>query len=108
MRRRVGAVDLGTNSSRLLVADIDDGDIAEVERRLEITRLGDRVDADGRLSRPAIERVQAVLDRYAARTAELGAGAVLAIATSAVRDAANGGEFLAEVSSRHGFDVRLL
>jgi exopolyphosphatase/guanosine-5'-triphosphate,3'-diphosphate pyrophosphatase len=105
---RVGAVDLGTNSTRLLVADVRGGELEEAERLLEITRLGDRVDADGRLADAAMERVHAVLDRYAARARGLGAERVLATATSAVRDAANGREFLAEVSRRHGFETRLL
>jgi exopolyphosphatase / guanosine-5'-triphosphate,3'-diphosphate pyrophosphatase len=109
MTRRVGAVDIGTNSTRLLVADVsDEGGIAEVERRLEITRLGDRVDTDGRLSDAAVARVDAVLERYAARAEELEAGIVLAVATSAVRDAENGREFLDETVARHGFEPRLL
>src|SRR5207344_3312496 len=101
---RVGAVDLGTNSTRLLVADVRGEELEEVERLLEITRLGDRVDTDGRLSDAAMARVHGVLDRYAARVAELDTERVLATATSAVRDAANGREFLAEVGSRHGFE----
>jgi exopolyphosphatase/guanosine-5'-triphosphate,3'-diphosphate pyrophosphatase len=109
MTRRVGAVDIGTNSTRLLVADVsDEGGIAEAERLLEITRLGDRVDADGRLSEPAIARVDAVLGRYAARARELEAERVLAVATSAVRDAENGRRFLDEIVARHGFEPRLL
>ena len=60
---RVGAVDMGTNSTRLLVADVRDADLDEVERLLEITRLGDRVDTDGRLADASMERVHAVLDR---------------------------------------------
>ena len=109
MTRRVGAVDIGTNSTRLLVADVsDEGGIAEAERLLEITRLGDRVDADGRLSAAAIARVDAVLERYAARAEELEAETVLAVATSAVRDAENGREFLDETVARHGFEPRLL
>ncbi|HXD69135.1 MAG TPA: Ppx/GppA phosphatase family protein [Gaiellales bacterium] len=109
MTRRVGAVDIGTNSTRLLVADVsDEGGIAEVERLLEITRLGDRVDADGRLSDAAVARVDAVLERYAARAEELEAGTVLAVATSAVRDAENGREFLDGTVARHGFEPRLL
>ena len=64
---RVGAVDLGTNSTRLLVADVRGGELDEAERLLEITRLGDRVDTDGRLSDASMARVHAVLDRYAAR-----------------------------------------
>jgi len=105
---RVGAVDMGTNSTRLLVADVRDADLDEVERLLEITRLGDRVDTDGRLADASMERVHAVLDRYAARARELDAERVVATATSAVRDAANGSEFLAEVRRRHGFETRLL
>jgi exopolyphosphatase / guanosine-5'-triphosphate,3'-diphosphate pyrophosphatase len=109
MTRRVGAVDIGTNSTRLLVADVStEGGIAEVERLLEITRLGDRVDAERTLGDEAIARVHAVLERYAARAAALGAEDVLAIATSAVRDAANGGGFLAGVADRYGFVTRLL
>ena len=105
---RVGAVDMGTNSTRLLVADIEGSELTEVERLLRITRLGDRVDADGRLSEAGIGRVHAVLDGYAETARELGAERVLATATSAVRDAANGGEFLAGVERRHGFETRLL
>jgi len=109
MTRRVGAVDIGTNSTRLLVADVsDEGGIAEAERLLEITRLGDRVDADHRLSDAAIARVDAVLARYAARAGELEAETVLAVATSAVRDAENGRAFLNETVARHGFETRLL
>jgi exopolyphosphatase/guanosine-5'-triphosphate,3'-diphosphate pyrophosphatase len=109
MTRRVGAVDIGTNSTRLLVADVSSaGGIAEVDRLLEITRLGDRVDADRRLGDEAMGRVHAVLERYAARAAQLGADPVLATATSAVRDAGNGAEFLAGVAARHGFVTRLL
>jgi exopolyphosphatase/guanosine-5'-triphosphate,3'-diphosphate pyrophosphatase len=105
---RVGAVDMGTNSTRLLVADVDGADLAEVERLLRITRLGDRVDADGRLSDAGMERVHTVLEGYAARARELGAERVLATATSAVRDADNGSEFLADVRQQHGFETRLL
>jgi exopolyphosphatase / guanosine-5'-triphosphate,3'-diphosphate pyrophosphatase len=108
MTRRVGAVDLGTNSTRLLVADVDEGRIGEVERLLEITRLGDRVDAERRLTDEGMARVHTVLDRYAARARALEAERVLAIATSAVRDAGNGPEFLAAVTARHGFETRLL
>lgn len=109
MSRRVGAVDIGTNSTRLLVADVSaGGGIAEVERLLEITRLGDRVDAERRLTDEGIARVRAALARYAARAATLEAEPVLAVATSAVRDAENGREFLAEAAAAHGFVPRLL
>ena len=99
---------MGTNSTRLLVADVDGAELAEVERLLRITRLGDRVDADGRLSDAGMERVHAVLEGYAETAGGLGAERVVATATSAVRDAANGREFLAEVERRHGFETRLL
>src|SRR4051794_27039226 len=99
---------MGTNSTRLLVADVDGARLAEVERLLRITRLGDRVDADGRLSDAGMERVHTMLEGYAARARELGAERVLATATSAVRDADNGSEFLADVRRQHGFETRLL
>ena len=110
MTRRVGAVDIGTNSTRLLVADVSEsGGIAEVERLLEITRLGDRVDADRRLSDEAIARVDAVLERYAARDG----GSSRPSPCSRSRRAPyatpeTAAEFLADVGARHGFATRLL
>jgi exopolyphosphatase/guanosine-5'-triphosphate,3'-diphosphate pyrophosphatase len=105
---RVGAVDLGTNSTRLLVADIEDGHIIEVVRRLAITRLGEGVDEHHELLPAPIARVHAVLDEYAREAAELGAERVLAVATSAVRDASNGPAFLSALRSRYGWVTRLL
>ena len=106
---RAAAIDIGTNSTRLLVGDVVDGRIeTEIERLLEITRLGDRVDADRRLHDEAMRRVHATVERYADRADELGAAVPLAIATSAVRDAANGREFLAELEQRHRLTTRLL
>jgi exopolyphosphatase / guanosine-5'-triphosphate,3'-diphosphate pyrophosphatase len=105
---RVGAVDLGTNSTRFLVADIEDGRVTEVVRRLAITRLGEGVDEQRVLLSAAIARVHGVLDGYAREASELGAEHVLAVATSAVRDAANGEMFLAGLRERYGFATRLL
>jgi exopolyphosphatase/guanosine-5'-triphosphate,3'-diphosphate pyrophosphatase len=105
---RVAAVDLGTNSTRLLVADVTDGHIGEVVRRLTITRLGAGVDEHSRLLPAAVERLHVCLERYRAEAAALGAELTLAIATSAVRDAGNGGELLDEIESRYGFTTRLL
>ncbi len=106
---RAAAIDIGSNSTRLLVGDVADGRIeTEVERLLEITRLGDRVDADRRLHDEAMQRVHTTVERYAHRAHELGAEVPLAIATSAVRDAANGREFLAELERRHRLTARLL
>ncbi len=106
MRRRVAAIDLGTNSTRLLVADVSDGRLDEVERLLTITRLGDGVDARGALSEAAMERVTSCVKRYADRARELESETPLATATSAVRDAANGQEFLRALERRCGVRAR--
>jgi exopolyphosphatase/guanosine-5'-triphosphate,3'-diphosphate pyrophosphatase len=105
---RIGAVDLGTNSTRLLVADVEDGAVTEVVRRLAITRLGEGVDQRLELLPAAVARVHEVLDGYATEAAGLGAERVLAIATSAVRDAANGVDFLHGLTARYGWVTRLL
>jgi exopolyphosphatase/guanosine-5'-triphosphate,3'-diphosphate pyrophosphatase len=105
---RVGAVDLGTNSTRLLVADVEDGRLREVSRRLTITRLGEGVDETHRLDRDAIGRVRACLDAYVDELEQLGATRRLAIATSALRDATDGAEFLRRLASEYGLAARLL
>lgn len=104
---RVAVVDLGTNSTRLLVADVSSGELREVDRLLEITRLGEGVDASGALTPTAIRRVLDCLDRYAARADALGAEPRVAVATSAVRDAANRAALL-EPIERLGFVSRVL
>jgi exopolyphosphatase/guanosine-5'-triphosphate,3'-diphosphate pyrophosphatase len=105
---RVAAVDLGTNSTRLLVADVVDGRLDEVARRLKITRLGEGVDERRRLLPTPIARVRNVLTDFRREAEGLGAERVLAIATSAVRDAENGEAFLGEVEWSYGFQTRLL
>jgi exopolyphosphatase/guanosine-5'-triphosphate,3'-diphosphate pyrophosphatase len=105
---RVGVVDLGTNSTRLLVADVEDGAVREVDRRLVITRLGEGVDARKQLLPQAVARVRNVLVEYRRAIDELGAERTLAFATSAVRDAENGEAFLGEVEWSYGFETRLL
>src|SRR3954451_9823824 len=105
---RVAAVDLGTNSTRLLVADVDDGRLAEVARRLKTTRLGEGVDQRKRLLPSPIARVRNVLTDFRREAEQLGAERILAIATSAVRDAENGEAFLGEVEWSYGFETRLL
>ena len=105
---RVAAVDLGTNSTRLLVADVDNGRISELVRRLAITRLGEGVDVNHTLLPAPIARVHAVLDGYAEEARSLGTERVLATATSAVRDASNGRAFLAGLGERYGWATRLL
>ena len=105
---RVAAVDLGTNSTRLLVADVDDGAVHEVVRRLVITRLGEGVDERRRLLPVAIARVRNVLSDYRRELESLGAERTLCIATSAVRDAENGEALLGEIEWSYGFTTRLL
>jgi exopolyphosphatase/guanosine-5'-triphosphate,3'-diphosphate pyrophosphatase len=105
---RVAAVDLGTNSTRLLVADVDDGRVDEVVRKVTITRLGEGVDSRGRLLPAPIARVRNVLTDYRREAEHLGAERTLAIATSAVRDAENGEAFLGEIEWSYGFATRLL
>ena len=105
---RVGVVDIGTNSTRLLVADVDDGQIAEVDRRTEVTRLGEGVDATGRLSDEAQARVFAALDAYAAAIEEHRCNVTTGVLTSAVRDAANGEQFRDEVRRRYGLDANVI
>ncbi len=105
---RVGAIDLGTNSTRLLVADVEDGVVHEVERSLRITRLGEGVDKRRRLLPLPIARVRNVLTDFHRTLDRLGAERTLAVATSAVRDAENGEAFLGEVEWSYGFSTRLL
>ena len=105
---RVAAVDLGTNSTRLLVADVDDGRLREVSRRLTITRLGEGVDERRRLLPLPIARVRNCLADYRRELETLGAERTLCIATSSVRDAENGEAFLGEIEWSYGFTTRLL
>ena len=105
---RVAAVDLGTNSTRLLVADVDGGRLEEVERRLTITRLGEGVDERRRLLPVPIARVRNVLADYRRELEDLGATRTLAIGTSSLRDAENGEAFLGEIEWSYGFSTRML
>jgi exopolyphosphatase/guanosine-5'-triphosphate,3'-diphosphate pyrophosphatase len=91
---RVAAIDCGTNSIRLLVADVPDaGGHTDLLRRMEIVRLGEGVDATGRLAPQAIERTRKVLDEYAGQARDLGVTRVRMVATSATRDATNRSDF---------------
>jgi exopolyphosphatase/guanosine-5'-triphosphate,3'-diphosphate pyrophosphatase len=105
---RVAAIDLGTNSTRLLVADVEDSGVVEVARRLEITRLGEGVDDRKRLLPLPIARVRNCLSVFRRELEELGASQTLAVGTSAIRDAENGEAFLGEVEWSYGFATRLL
>jgi exopolyphosphatase/guanosine-5'-triphosphate,3'-diphosphate pyrophosphatase len=107
---RTAVVDIGTNSTRLLVADADPttGAVVELHRESQVTRLGDRVDTGGKLSEEAIGRVWATLGDYRATINRLGCNANLAVLTSAVRDASNGAEFTERVRSEFDLDARVL
>jgi exopolyphosphatase/guanosine-5'-triphosphate,3'-diphosphate pyrophosphatase len=105
---RVAVVDIGTNSTRLLVSDVDGPSVAEVERRTTVTSLGRGVDHTGALCSEAIEDVCGAIAGYKAHYEELGAERVMAVATSAVRDASNGDAFIAELRERFGLNAQLL
>ena len=108
--RRVAGVDCGTNSLRLLVADVDldRSALTDVDRRMEIVRLGQGVDRTGRLAPEALARTAAVLREYAAIIADSGASAVRMVATSATRDADNAAEFTGLVKEELGIVPEIL
>ena len=104
---RVAAIDLGTNSTRLLVADVDAGRVEDLARETRITRLGEGVDGRRRLLPLPIARVRNCLSDYRRQAESLGAERTLLVATSAVRDAENGEAFLGEIEWSYGFATRL-
>lgn len=105
---RIAAIDIGSNSTRLLVADVDDGRITEQFRRSTVTRLADGVDSSGRLAADARERVHAALAGYVDELHDAGAAWVGGVATSAVRDAADGAEFAQAIKDRHGIAIDVI
>jgi len=104
---RVAVVDVGSNSTRLLIADVD-GRIDEIERQSRVTRLGRGVDLSGQLSAEAIESACEAIADYVAICGNTGVERIEAIATSAVRDASNGGAFVAELRERFALSARVL
>src|SRR5690242_19062760 len=110
MTRRVAAVDCGTNSLRLLLADVDPGraELTDVIRRMEIVRLGQGVDQTGRLAPEALARTMAMLREYADVIARAGVQAVRMVATSATRDADNATEFVRMVKEVLGVAPEVL
>ncbi|MBB2913378.1 exopolyphosphatase/guanosine-5'-triphosphate,3'-diphosphate pyrophosphatase [Streptosporangium becharense] len=105
---RVAAIDCGTNSVRLLIADIGHDRLTDVERRMEIVRLGQGVDKTGRLAPEALERTFAAMRGYAELIDRHGAGAVRVVATSATRDAANRQEFTDGVREIFGVEPEVI
>lgn len=105
---RVAAIDQGTNTTRLLVADVEGDRLRELHRETRITRLGEGVDARRRLLPAPVARVRNVLADYRRLADSLGAERTLLVATSAVRDAENGEALLGEIEWSYGFATRLL
>jgi exopolyphosphatase / guanosine-5'-triphosphate,3'-diphosphate pyrophosphatase len=106
--KRVAVIDVGTNSARLLVAEVEGRVVTPVRRQSRVTRLGRGVDLSGRLSAEAIEDACAAVGDYVEAIDELGAERVDAIATSAVRDSENGSAFVAELRERFALSARVL
>jgi exopolyphosphatase / guanosine-5'-triphosphate,3'-diphosphate pyrophosphatase len=105
----VAVVDIGTNTTRLLVAERDDdGGIVELERRTIITRLGQGVDSTGRLADEAMDRVAEAIASYREIIDRTGAQPIVAVATSAMRDAENGPEFREYLNEKFGVDARTI
>lgn len=106
---RIAVVDVGTNTTRLYVAEVHGDRVArELTRKSRVTRLGADVDASGELAPAALEREYAALDTFAAHLRVEGYDRAVAVMTSAVRDAANGRQFAQEVAGRYGFEVHVL
>jgi exopolyphosphatase/guanosine-5'-triphosphate,3'-diphosphate pyrophosphatase len=104
---RVAAIDMGTNSTRLLVADVN-GEVEAIRRESRVTGLGRGVETSGQLATDAIENVFEAVGDYAEEARRLGAEDVFAFATSAVRDASNGDAFLAELRERFSLRAKVL
>lgn len=105
---RLAAIDVGTNSVRLLVADVSDGRLRSLERDLVLTRLGEGVDRDRFLGEEPLRRTLSAIERYHGRATAAGASRVRIAATSAVRDAANRDEFIERVRGATGVDPEVL
>ena len=106
---RVAVVDIGTNSTRVLIADVEPGGaVTDRYRQSIVTRLGEGVDATGRLGEAPMQRVFDVLERYRAAIDEHGTTRTTAVLTSAVRDATNGAQFTATVRERFKLDARTI
>ncbi len=104
----VAVIDIGTNTTRLLVAEVEDGEVVELERRTTITSLGQGVDASGRLAQEAMDRVAEAIAVYREVIDRLGAERVVALATSAMRDSENGPEFRDFLKQRFGIEARTI
>ena len=105
---RVAAIDCGTNSIRLLIADIDGGNFREITREMEVVRLGQGVDKTGAFHPDAIARTLAAVDKYAAEITKRGVEKIRFCATSATRDATNRALFIDGVKERLGIEPEVI
>ncbi len=105
---RAAAIDCGTNSVRLLIAEAGSSSFREIDRDLRLTRLGQGVDATGRFAADALARTLAAVSDFAGRIRTAGADRVRFVATSAARDAANREEFLDGIHERLGIDAEII
>ncbi len=105
---RVAAIDCGTNSIRLLIADIDGNNFREISREMEVVRLGQGVDKTGAFHPDAIARTLAAVDKYAAEIAKRGVEKIRFCATSATRDATNRALFIDGVKERLGIEPEVI
>jgi exopolyphosphatase/guanosine-5'-triphosphate,3'-diphosphate pyrophosphatase len=105
---RVAVVDIGTNSTRLLIADVTDSRVTEIERRTTVTRLGQGVDHSGELHPDAIARVYAALDTYKKLIDDNNVETTTGVLTSAVRDARNGAAFTTTINERYALNARAI
>ncbi|MGC4940649.1 exopolyphosphatase [Kribbella sp. DT2] len=105
---RVAAIDCGTNSIRLLIADVADGKLTELDRRMTVVRLGQGVDSTGAFAPEALERAFVASDEYAALVRRAGAERIRFVATSAARDVSNRDEFFAGIRERFGVDPDII
>ena len=106
---RIAAIDIGSNSVRQIVADVSPtGQIRVVDEMKAMPRLGEGLEATGSLSTTAIDAAVAAVQRMVTLANQLGAARIEIVATSAVRDAANGADFTGQVEARTGQSVRFL
>jgi len=106
---RFAVIDVGTNSTRLLVAEVDPaGTVTELVRRSRVTRLGQGVDSSGRLAPEAVARTEAVIREYIEEIDSIGCRAATALLTSAVRDASDGQAFVERLRGRHGLAATVI
>jgi exopolyphosphatase/guanosine-5'-triphosphate,3'-diphosphate pyrophosphatase len=104
----VAVVDIGSNSTRLLIAELQDHRVTELVRRSQVTRLGAGVDADGRLREDAMQRVFETIDVYSTEIDDHRCERRVAVLTSAVRDSANGRRFADEIQARYSLEPHVL